>query len=61
MLWQLFTQSKSSAIRKILENKYNVNIAGGQDHLAGERFFRINHMGLVEDFEASWAVKMLLN
>jgi aspartate aminotransferase-like enzyme len=46
---------QSSAIRKILENKYNVNIAGGQDHLAG-KIFRINHMGLVEDFEASWAV-----
>lgn len=46
---------QSSAIRKILKNKYNVNIAGGQDHLAG-KIFRINHMGLVEDYEASWAV-----
>jgi aspartate aminotransferase-like enzyme len=46
---------QSSAIRKILENKYNVNIAGGQDHLSG-KIFRINHMGLVEDYEASWAV-----
>ena len=46
---------QSSAIRKILKNKYNINIAGGQDHLAG-KIFRINHMGLVEDFEASWAV-----
>ncbi len=46
---------QSSAIRKILKNKFNVNIAGGQDHLAG-KIFRINHMGLVEDFEASWAV-----
>jgi hypothetical protein len=46
---------QSSAIRKILKNKYNVNIAGGQDHLAG-KIFRINHMGLVEDYESSWAV-----
>jgi aspartate aminotransferase-like enzyme len=46
---------QSSAIRKVLKNKYNVNIAGGQDHLAG-KIFRINHMGLVEDYEASWAV-----
>ncbi|MFY4807050.1 pyridoxal-phosphate-dependent aminotransferase family protein [Aliarcobacter butzleri] len=46
---------KSNEIRKILKNKYNVNIAGGQDHLSG-KIFRINHMGLVEDFEASWAV-----
>ncbi|CAM3915411.1 pyridoxal-phosphate-dependent aminotransferase family protein [Arcobacter cloacae] len=46
---------QSSAIRKVLKNKYNVNIAGGQDHLAG-KIFRINHMGLVEDYEAAWAV-----
>lgn len=46
---------QSSAIRKILKNKYSVDIAGGQDHLAG-KIFRINHMGLVEDYEASWAV-----
>ena len=46
---------QSNEIRKILKNKYNVDIAGGQDHLAG-KIFRINHMGLVEDFEASWAV-----
>ena len=50
----IFTE-QSNAIRKILKTKYNVNIAGGQDHLAG-KIFRINHMGLVEDFEASWAV-----
>ena len=45
----------SNEIRKILKNKYNVNIAGGQDHLKG-KIFRINHMGLVEDFEASWVL-----
>jgi len=43
------------AIRKLLKTKYNVNIAGGQDHIKNS-IFRINHMGLVEDFEASWAV-----
>ena len=43
------------AIRKILKTKYNVNIAGGQDHIKN-LIFRINHMGLVEDFEASWVV-----
>ncbi|WP_419770841.1 MAG: pyridoxal-phosphate-dependent aminotransferase family protein [Candidatus Marinarcus sp.] len=50
----IFTE-KADEIRKILKNKYNVNIAGGQDDLKG-KIFRINHMGLVEDFEASWAV-----
>ncbi|QKF74269.1 alanine--glyoxylate aminotransferase family protein [Aliarcobacter faecis] len=46
---------QSNEIRKILKNRYNVDIAGGQDHLAG-KIFRINHMGLIEDFEAAWAV-----
>ncbi len=45
----------SPAIRKILKTKYNVNIAGGQDHIKTS-IFRINHMGLVEDFEASWVI-----
>jgi len=49
---------KSNEIRKILKNKYNVNIAGGQDHLKGN-IYRINHMGLVEDFEASWVVNAI--
>jgi len=46
------------AIRKVLKTKYNVNIAGGQDHIKNS-IFRINHMGLVEDFEASWAVNAI--
>lgn len=50
----IFTE-QAPAIRKILKTKYNVNIAGGQDHIKTS-IFRINHMGLVEDFEASWAV-----
>ena len=48
----------SNAIRKTLKAKYNVNIAGGQDHLKG-KIFRINHMGLVEDYEASWVVNAI--
>jgi aspartate aminotransferase-like enzyme len=50
----IFTD-KSNEIRKILKNKFDVNIAGGQDHLKGN-IFRINHMGLVKTYEASWAV-----
>lgn len=49
---------QSNAIRKNLKTKYNVDIAGGQDHLVG-KIFRINHMGLVEDFEAIWAVNAI--
>ena len=50
----IFTEN-APAIRKILKTKYNVNIAGGQDHIKTS-IFRINHMGLVEDYEAAWAV-----
>jgi len=46
---------QANEIRKILKNKYDVNIAGGQDDLNG-KIFRINHMGLVAPFEAAWAV-----
>lgn len=45
----------TSKIRKILKEDFNVNVAGGQDHLKG-KIFRINHMGLVADYEAAWAV-----
>lgn len=45
----------SNAIRKTLKEKYDLNIAGGQDHLKG-KIFRVNHMGLVADYEAAWAV-----
>jgi len=46
------------AIRKILKNKYNVNIAGGQDHIKS-LIFRINHMGLVDDNEAAWVLNTI--
>ncbi|MDD2697435.1 MAG: alanine--glyoxylate aminotransferase family protein [Arcobacteraceae bacterium] len=46
---------QANEIRKILKNKYDANIAGGQDDLNG-KIFRINHMGLVAPFEAAWAV-----
>ncbi len=53
----------SEKIRKLLKTKYSVNIAGGQDHLKG-KIFRINHMGLIAVYEASWvvnAIEMALN
>lgn len=53
----IFTED-APKIRKILKTKYNVNIAGGQDHIKTS-IFRINHMGLVEDFEAAWVVNAI--
>jgi len=45
----------ASEIRKLLKEVYNVNVAGGQDHLKG-KIFRINQMGLIEDYEMAWVV-----
>ncbi len=66
---EIFPQSPANAmttvytehapeIRKVLKTKYNVNIAGGQDHIK-KLIFRVNHMGLVEDYEAAWAVNAI--
>jgi aspartate aminotransferase-like enzyme len=49
---------QSNEVRKLLKEEFDLNIAGGQDHLKG-KIFRINHMGLVEDFEAAWAVNSI--
>lgn len=49
---------KSDELRKLLKTKYGVNIAGGQDHLKG-KIFRINHMGLIETYEAAWVVNAI--
>lgn len=45
----------ANAIRALLKNEFDVNAAGGQDHLKG-KIFRINHMGLIKPFEAAWVV-----
>ena len=44
---------KAEEIRKILKEKYQVNIAGGQDHLKG-KLFRINNMGLIDLNKMLW-------
>ncbi len=54
---------ESDKIRKVLKERFNVNVAGGQDILKG-KIFRINHMGLVDISEISWvvnAVELCLN
>jgi len=48
----------AEAIRKLLKNKYAVNIAGGQDHLKG-KIFRINQMGLIPLHESVWVVNAI--
>ncbi len=48
----------ANRLRKILKDKYNVNIAGGQDGLK-DKIFRINNMGFVKDFETSWVLNAI--
>lgn len=45
----------ASEIRKLLKTDFDVNVAGGQDHLKG-KIFRINQMGLIPNYEMAWVV-----
>ena len=45
----------ASEIRTLLKTEFDVNVAGGQDHLKG-KIFRINHMGLIDPYEMVWVV-----
>jgi len=45
----------ASEIRKLLKEEFELNVAGGQDHLAG-KIFRINQMGLIPVYEMAWVV-----
>lgn len=45
----------ASEIRTLLKTEFDVNVAGGQDHLKG-KIFRINQMGLIPTHELVWVV-----
>jgi len=45
----------ASEIRTLLKTEFDVNVAGGQDHLKG-KIFRINQMGLIPTYEMVWVV-----
>ncbi|MHC3993485.1 pyridoxal-phosphate-dependent aminotransferase family protein [Thiomicrolovo sp. ZZH C-3] len=47
--------ANANEIRALLKKEFDVNVAGGQDHLKG-KIFRVNHMGLIKPFEAAWVV-----
>lgn len=49
---------EAALIRKILKNKYGVNMAGGQEHVK-DTLFRINHMGLVQEYETAWTLNAI--
>lgn len=48
----------STKIRKILSDKFELNIAGGQDKLK-DSIFRINHMGIIPLYESLWVVNAI--
>ena len=48
----------ASEIRNILKEEYNVNVAGGQNHLKG-KIFRINQMGLIPIHEIAWVLNAI--
>jgi len=48
----------ASEIRNFLKDDYDVNVAGGQDHLKG-KIFRINQMGLIPNHEIAWVVNAI--
>jgi aspartate aminotransferase-like enzyme len=54
----IIDEENTNAIRKMLKEDFNINVAGGQDHLKG-KIFRINNMGLIEDYEATWVVNSI--
>ncbi len=45
----------AAEIRNLLKTDFEVNVAGGQDHLKG-KIFRINQMGLIPNYEMAWVV-----
>lgn len=46
---------EAKKIRSLLQKEFEVNVAGGQDHIK-DTIFRINHMGLINVYEAAWVV-----
>ena len=48
----------AAKIRTALKEQYEVNVAGGQDHLKG-KIFRINQMGLIPSYESIWVVNSI--
>lgn len=48
----------ANALRKKLQNDFDVNIAGGQDAL-NDKIFRINHMGYAPVYHGAWAVQAI--
>jgi len=51
-------QIEAEAIRKVMKSRFDILLAGGQDHLKG-KIFRIGHLGFVSDRDLLTAVGAL--
>ena len=52
------TQIDAEAFRKIIKDKYDILLAGGQDHLKG-KIFRVGHLGYVNDRDMMTAISAI--
>ncbi len=53
----IYDKDNAAKIRKELKG-FGVNVAAGQDHIK-EQIFRINHMGIIPIYEASWVINAI--
>lgn len=54
----VYDEKLAPGIRSLLKEKFDVNVADGQDHLKG-KIFRINHMGLIPLYETAWVANAI--
>jgi len=52
------TQIDAETFRKIIKEKYDILLAGGQDHLKG-KIFRVGHLGYVNDRDIMTAISAI--
>ena len=52
------TQIDAEAFRKIIKDRYDILLAGGQDHLKG-KIFRVGHLGYINDRDIMIAISAI--
>jgi len=52
------TQMDAETFRKIIKDKYDILLAGGQDHLKG-KIFRVGHLGYINDRDIMVAISAI--
>ena len=52
------TQMDAEVFRKIIKERYDILLAGGQDHLKG-KIFRVGHLGYINDRDIMVAISAI--